>query len=92
MKILVIGRSGQVAGELQRRCPDGWRMTALGREQADLSDPQACASAVLAHDVDAIINAALPNRVRRFRPASPSAAPASVWHRLSMGDYPAARP
>lgn len=58
MKILVIGRTGQVARELQLRCPDGWRMTALGRDQADLTDPQGCARAILASDADAVINAA----------------------------------
>jgi dTDP-4-dehydrorhamnose reductase len=65
MKILVIGRSGQVAGELQRRCPDGWQMTALGRQEADLSDPESCARAVLAHEADAVINAAAYTEVDR---------------------------
>lgn len=58
MNILVIGRTGQVAGELQKRCPDGWRMTALARQDADLTNPDRCARAVLDHDADAVINAA----------------------------------
>jgi dTDP-4-dehydrorhamnose reductase len=65
MKILVIGRTGQVAGELQRRCPEDWQMTALGREQANLLDPQACARVVLDHDADAVINAAAFTEVDR---------------------------
>jgi dTDP-4-dehydrorhamnose reductase len=65
MKILVIGRTGQVAGELQRRCPKDWRMVALGREQVNLLDPQACARAVLDHDADAVINAAAYTEVDR---------------------------
>jgi len=58
MRILVFGRTGQVAGELQRRCPDGWRMIALGRDEADLIQPERCARAVLDHEADAVINAA----------------------------------
>lgn len=58
MNILVIGRTGQVATELHRRCPEGWRMTALGRDGADLTQPDLCARVVLDHDADAIINAA----------------------------------
>jgi dTDP-4-dehydrorhamnose reductase len=65
MKILVIGRNGQVAGELQRRCPKDWRMTALGREKANLLEPQTCARAVLDHDADVVINAAAYTEVDR---------------------------
>jgi dTDP-4-dehydrorhamnose reductase len=65
MKILVIGRNGQVAGELQRRCPKDWRMTALGREKANLLEPQTCARAVLDHDADVVINAAAFTEVDR---------------------------
>lgn len=55
MKLLVFGKTGQVARELQRLAPDA---TYLGREEADLLDPAACAAAIAAHDADAIINAA----------------------------------
>jgi dTDP-4-dehydrorhamnose reductase len=55
MKLLVFGKTGQVARELQRCAPDA---TYLGRDQADLLDPAACAAAIAAHDADAIINAA----------------------------------
>jgi dTDP-4-dehydrorhamnose reductase len=83
MKILVVGRTGQVAGELQRRCPDGWRMTALGREDANLLDPDACARAIIAHDADAIINAAAYTEVDR---AESDEAAATIVN----GDAPAA--
>ncbi|WP_174803885.1 dTDP-4-dehydrorhamnose reductase [Martelella limonii] len=53
--ILVFGRSGQVATELQRILPDA---VFLSREEVDLSDPQACASAIAVHAPDAVINAA----------------------------------
>lgn len=54
MKLLVFGKTGQVARELQRLAPDA---TYLGREDADLLNPAACAAAIAAH-ADAIINAA----------------------------------
>jgi dTDP-4-dehydrorhamnose reductase len=54
MKILVFGKTGQVARELQRQAD----VTALDRSQADLSDPAACAAIVQNADADVIINAA----------------------------------
>lgn len=58
MKLLVFGQTGQVARELARRVPDGVKPVFLSREQADLGDPAACAAAIFAADVDAVINAA----------------------------------
>lgn len=55
MKLLIFGKTGQVARELQRLAPDA---TYLGREDADLLNPAACAAAIAAADADAIINAA----------------------------------
>lgn len=52
--ILVFGKTGQVATELQRQAD----VVALGRDQADLSDPQACARAILDSDASVVINAA----------------------------------
>ena len=52
--ILVFGKTGQVATELQRLSG----VTALGREDADLSDPAACAAAIHEHAPKAVINAA----------------------------------
>jgi dTDP-4-dehydrorhamnose reductase len=54
MRVLVFGKTGQVARELQRF--DG--VTALGREDADLSDPAACAAIIASAEADVIINAA----------------------------------
>lgn len=53
--LLVFGRSGQVATELARLAPEA---TFLGRDQADLSDPAACAAAIAARAPVAVINAA----------------------------------
>ncbi len=54
MKYLVFGKTGQVAQALQEF--DG--VTALGRDQADLMDPDQCAQWIQQTDADAIINAA----------------------------------
>ena len=55
MKLLVFGQTGQVARELARAAPEA---IYLGRGQADLSDPAACAAAIVAHRPEAVINAA----------------------------------
>ena len=52
--ILVFGKTGQVARELQGM--DG--VTALDRRAAELTDPAACAAAIRAHHPQAVINAA----------------------------------
>lgn len=54
MRILVFGKSGQVATELARQAD----VIALGRDEADLSDPASCAAAIRAHRPEAVINAA----------------------------------
>ncbi len=56
MKLLVFGRTGQVATELARRLPAGVTARFLGRDEADLADPAACAARI--GDCDAVINAA----------------------------------
>ena len=55
MRLLIFGRTGQVARELARIAPDALR---LGREEADLAEPGACAAAVDGAEADAVINAA----------------------------------
>lgn len=52
--ILVFGKTGQVATELQRLSG----VTALGREDVDLLDPAACAVAIREYAPKAVINAA----------------------------------
>ncbi|MCW8843492.1 MAG: NAD(P)-dependent oxidoreductase, partial [Rhodobacteraceae bacterium] len=54
MKILVFGRTGQVATALKHHAG----ITALGRGAADLTAPAACADAIRAHAPRAVINAA----------------------------------
>lgn len=61
MSILVFGRTGQVARELQR----AGMVTAVGRAEADLSKPATCATAIHATRPDCVINAAAYTAVDR---------------------------
>jgi dTDP-4-dehydrorhamnose reductase len=58
VRLLVFGRTGQVAKALARQLPADVTADLLGREEADLTDPAACAEAVTACKADAVINAA----------------------------------
>ena len=80
MTLLVFGKTGQVAQELQRRAPGA---TFLSRAEADLSDPAACAAAILAASPSAVINAAAYTAVDK---AEDDEAAATVIN----GDSPAA--
>lgn len=83
MRLLVFGQTGQVARELVRRAPADVTVTALGRDVANLSDPESCAAAVAGAKADAIINAAAWTAVDR---AEAEEAAATVVN----GDAPAA--
>lgn len=58
MKILTIGRTGQLGTELARQCPVDWAMTSLDRSEIDLTDPASAAARVADADADIVINAA----------------------------------
>lgn len=62
MTLLVFGATGQVATELHLAAPDA---VFLGRDKADLRDPEACAAAIAAHRPTAVINAAAYTAVDR---------------------------
>ena len=83
MKALVFGQTGQVARELARRLPAGVTAQFLGRGQADLGDPAACAAAVIAADADVVINAAAWTAVDRAESEEAAA-------RVVNGDAPGA--
>ena len=57
MKVLVFGKSGQVARELQRRAGD-ITLEVYGSDIANFTDTEACVALVRATDADAVINAA----------------------------------
>jgi len=54
LKLLVFGKTGQAATELQRLAD----VRALDRTEADLENPQACARIIADSDADVIVNAA----------------------------------
>ena len=57
--LLVFGRTGQVARELQHLASaQALDLRGLGRDSADLARPGACAAAIQAHRPRAVINAA----------------------------------
>ncbi|MCE8009739.1 dTDP-4-dehydrorhamnose reductase [Aestuariivita sp.] len=56
MKLLVFGEIGQLGQELIRRAGDV-ALEVRGLEEADFTDPDACAGFVAATDADAVINA-----------------------------------
>ena len=70
MRVLVFGQTGQVARELARCLPDA---RFLGRAEADLTDPVACAAAVAASDAEVVINAAAWTAVDKAETEEPAA-------------------
>jgi dTDP-4-dehydrorhamnose reductase len=58
MKVLIFGQTGQVAQELARCAPDDVVPHFLSRNDADLSDPEACAKVITGVPADVVINAA----------------------------------
>lgn len=72
-----------MATALQECCPESWQLTAVGRDQADLTAPDRCATLIADARVDAIVNAAAYTAVDR---AEEEEALATVIN----GDAPAA--
>ncbi len=73
MKILLFGKTGQVAQEVQHRA-GGIELEVLGRDAADFTDPAACAAHVMATNADAIINAVAYTAVDRAEDEEEAAA------------------
>jgi dTDP-4-dehydrorhamnose reductase len=80
MRLLVFGFTGQVATELRHLAPDA---RCLGRDEVDLRDPQACATAIRDHAPSAVINAAAYTAVDKAEEEEALA-------RVINGDAPAA--
>lgn len=91
MTFLVFGKTGQVARELARQAPDA---VYLGRDRADLSDPEACAAAIIEYAPSAIINAAAYTSVDQAETDQPLAqiinsdAPAAMARAAAQLDVP----
>lgn len=94
MHILVFGYSGQVATELRALAGGDLRITALDRQAADLTDPAACAAAIMTHAPDAVINAAAYTAVDKAEQDEPTAhlinadAPLAMAHACAARDIP----
>lgn len=58
MKILLLGKAGQIGGELRHVLPGLGSLASLGRDDADLRDRGALLRALAAHRPDVIVNAA----------------------------------
>lgn len=58
MKVLLLGKNGQMGYELAKQMPAIAEVVALGRDQLDLTDLNAVAQAVQTHQPNVIINAA----------------------------------
>ena len=58
MRLLVFGRTGQVARELAELAHPDLTVTCLGRDQANLTDTATCAAIIAGTDADVVINAA----------------------------------
>jgi len=89
MRLMVFGRSGQVARELARRLPDGVSARFLGRDEADLSDPEGCAARI--GDCDAVLNVAAWTAVDRAEADEAAAARVNAAAPGAMARAAAAR-
>ncbi len=58
MRVLILGKTGQVGGELQRALAPLGEIVALGRDKADLEDAATLRAAVAGASPDVIVNAA----------------------------------
>lgn len=56
-KVLVIGKSGQLAQELVKMCSTPFEVIALGRNEIDITNSQAISDALALHKAEAVINA-----------------------------------
>jgi len=89
--MLIFGKTGQVATELARLAPDA---VFLGRDAADLSDPETCAAAIQDHAPSMVINAAAWTAVDRAEEHEAEAlvingaAPAAMARECAARDIP----
>ena len=65
MQILLFGKTGQIATEIQRNPQRNNEIVALGRNEADLSKPDVCANIISDSNADVIINAAAYTQVEQ---------------------------
>lgn len=65
LKVMLTGKDGQLGKALVDKIPAGIKVVALGRQDLDLSNKEACRNAVLEHRPDWVLNAAAYTAVDR---------------------------
>ncbi|AOS97183.1 dTDP-4-dehydrorhamnose reductase [Microbulbifer aggregans] len=65
MKLLIVGKNGQLAQELVKRKPEGIELIALGRKEMDITDASTTMEVVGQYSPDLVINAAAYTAVDR---------------------------
>lgn len=80
MTVLVFGKTGQVARELQAL----GKVTCLARDEADLADPESCAEAIRKHSPIGVINAAAYTAVDRAEDETTVAVRVNGWAPAAM--------
>lgn len=91
MKLLVFGQTGQLARELVAQCPAGVSLQSLSRQDADLTEPAACAALIAATDADAIVNASAYTAVDRAESDEATALLVNATAPTAMAQAAAAR-
>jgi dTDP-4-dehydrorhamnose reductase len=65
IKVMLTGKDGQLGKAIVEKIPAGIKVVALGREELDLSNKEACFNAVLEHRPDWVLNCAAYTAVDR---------------------------
>ena len=94
VKALVFGTTGQLAKELARRAGPDITLDMRGRDQADFTDPAACAAILAASDADVVINAVAYTAVDKAEDEEPLAtlinatSPTAIAHAAAARGLP----
>ncbi len=91
MKILLVGRTGQVGNELQRTLLPLGHLMALDRSMADLAKPATVRGALEAHSPNVIVNAAAYTAVDKAEAFADSARAINAESVAVMAEYAKAR-
>lgn len=91
MKLLLLGKDGQVGRELQRALAPLGEVTALGRAEADLSRPEALRAVLEGHPADVLVNAAAYTAVDRAESEAELARAVNADSVAVLAEFAAAR-
>ena len=91
LRLLVFGRTGQVATELGRLAGPDLAVETLSRDDADLADPAACAARIRETAADVVVNAAAYTAVDKAESEEPLAHAVNAAAPGAMAEAAAAR-